>query len=154
MTSRTPMGVPRERRGLLGRAGSSEGHHGRRVDAEGLSGLCVGEPRELHERAACCVQDQPLDLSDIAIDAVALAAVEGDLRDRAHDAKGAGCGRVDSRRWSRAGRSPAPRVSIISLRLLASARCASVSCSRVSAATEATPCRRVAQCPRSRSRKA
>lgn len=56
------------------------------IYAHGLRGLCVSEPSELHDRAAGRVQDQLLDLFDVTVDAVELAAEQGDLGDRRHQA--------------------------------------------------------------------
>ena len=54
------------------------------IYAQGLSGLRVDEPSELHDRASRRAQDQLLNLFDVAFDPVALAAEKGDLGDRGH----------------------------------------------------------------------
>lgn len=57
-----------------------------RVDSHALAGLSIGEPRELHDRASCRVEDHLLDLFDVAVDAVALAAEERNLGDQVRHA--------------------------------------------------------------------
>ena len=54
------------------------------VDTQRLGSLCVGQPGELQDRAACGVQNQSLHLFGVAFDAVALTAEERDLRQRMH----------------------------------------------------------------------
>jgi hypothetical protein len=55
------------------------------VDDQRLSRLSFGEPRELHDRPARRVEDDLLNLLDVALDAMARAAEDGDFRDRVHD---------------------------------------------------------------------
>lgn len=121
--SARPAGAPR-RRGLVSRADSAERHYVRGVDTQGLCGLCLGQPCELHDRAACSIQDQLLDLFDLAVDAMALAPDEDDLGDRPHYPASGPSGRASCVSPSRKQRPRrlAARMSIISLRFLASAR--------------------------------
>jgi len=67
---------------LLGR-GNSKQDDVLRVDPDALAGVRVIEPRELHDRAAGCVENRALDILSRALDSVALATDDGDLsRDR------------------------------------------------------------------------
>lgn len=107
----------RGRSGLASRVQSTEHHDVLWVDAQGLGSLCIGQPGEFKDRAACGVQDQVLDLLGVAVDAVALPAEERDLRDRIHhsarDTPG-WVGRVSADRIERSRRL-APEVSVIGI---------------------------------------
>ena len=64
---------------------SSEHHNTFGIDRERFSGLGVSQPRELHERPACGVKDDSLDILGFALHATALAGQKGDLGYRGHD---------------------------------------------------------------------
>jgi hypothetical protein len=126
------------------------------VNGERFSGLGVGQPCELHDRSARRVEDQTLDILCRTLDAAALASQDGDFRYRGHDveikdpqrAAPLSPGIADINRWL------APRVSIVSLWFLASARLcvggnrarAGSSARTVSRGSEPTPLHRPAQC--------
>ena len=62
------------------RDGGSEHHHVLWVDCEVLSRFSVGEPCQLHDRAAGRVEDDPFDVLGVSLDAVAVAGQDGYLR--------------------------------------------------------------------------
>lgn len=66
-------------------ADSPQHHYTLGIDGERISSPGVSEPRELHDRAARRVEDQSLDSFRFALDAIALATQNGDLRYRGHD---------------------------------------------------------------------
>jgi hypothetical protein len=50
------------------------------IDCHVLSGFSLGEPCQLHDRAASRVEDDPFDVLGVSLDAVALAGQDGYLR--------------------------------------------------------------------------
>jgi hypothetical protein len=58
------------------------------IDSDALAGLGLDQPRELHDRTAGGSEDQALDLLDLSLDVVAVAANDGELGCRCHVSKG------------------------------------------------------------------
>lgn len=69
---------------VLDRGKRSKQDHGLGVDADPLGGLRLDHPGQLHDRATGRGEDQALDIPCLALDAVALAANDGYLRDWCH----------------------------------------------------------------------
>lgn len=139
------------------RPDSTEHHDTLGVDAEGLSAISFDQPCELHDRSTCRVQDHPLDLLDVTLHAISLAAKDGDLRCRGHQGRirtrtvrddsrseakrayAAGPASIDHKPW-------VPRLSAIAPRWHSSPRLKS--CSRGQRGIEATPHPQLAQSSR------
>ena len=51
-----------------------------RVDCQVLSGFSLGEPCQLHDRAASRVEDGPFHVLGVSLDVVAVAGQQGYLR--------------------------------------------------------------------------
>ena len=77
-----------------------------RVDGEVLSRFSVGEPRKLHDRATGRVEDDPLDVLDCRVDAVAVSGGEGQFRSRSHE--------VGGERWVDFGATVSMRADVCS----------------------------------------
>jgi len=104
---------------LFARAAEREGsehHNAFGIDRERFSGVGVGQPRELHDRPARCVEDESLDILGFAFDATALAGQEGDLGYRGHGVEiQGGAGGVIVAGYGRYGLMAALRMSIVSV---------------------------------------
>jgi hypothetical protein len=64
---------------------SSEHHNAFGIDRERFSGMGVSQPRELQDRPTRRVEDNSLDILDIALHVTALASQKADLGYGGHD---------------------------------------------------------------------